>query len=62
MQNIWNPDYLDENPGKMMVLISLNCCGMVGVGLGAMRKRKIKSALKKEYFQLLILQLSQLCF
>ncbi len=32
------------------VLILLNSCGMVGVGLGASLVREIKSGVKKEYF------------
>ena len=33
-----------------VVLISLNRCGMVGVGLGASLKGEIKFGVKKEYF------------
>jgi hypothetical protein len=34
-------------PQNSIVLISLNRCGVVGVGLGAMRNEKIKSGFKK---------------
>jgi hypothetical protein len=37
-------------PKKMIVLISLNRCGMVGVGLGKLRKGKNELSMKKEYF------------
>jgi hypothetical protein len=39
-------------PKKMIVLISLNRCGMVGVGLrvGELRKGGNELSMKKEYF------------
>jgi hypothetical protein len=37
-------------PKKMIVLISLNRCGMVGVGLGELRKGENELSMKKEYF------------
>jgi hypothetical protein len=45
-------DFLDfiSIPRKMVVLISLNQCGMVGVGLGELRKGKNELSMKKEYF------------
>jgi hypothetical protein len=45
-------DFLDfiSIPKKMIVLISLNRCGMVGVGLGELRKRENELSMKKEYF------------
>jgi hypothetical protein len=44
-------DFLDfiSIPKKMIVLISLNRCGMVGVGLGELRKGKNELSIKKEY-------------
>jgi hypothetical protein len=35
---------------KMIVLISLNRCGMVGVGLEELRKGENELSMKKEYF------------
>ena len=35
---------------QTIVLISLNRCGMVGVGLGALRKGENEFGYKKEYF------------
>jgi hypothetical protein len=35
---------------KMIVLISLNRCGLVGVGLGEPRKGENELSMKKEYF------------
>ncbi len=35
---------------KMIVLISLNQCGMVGVGLGELKKWENELSMKKEYF------------
>jgi hypothetical protein len=35
---------------KMIVLISLNRCGMVGVGLGELRKGENELSMKNEYF------------
>jgi hypothetical protein len=45
-------DFLDfiSIPKKMIVLISLNRCGMVGVGLGELRKGENELSMKKEYF------------
>ncbi len=45
-------DFLDFIliPKKMIVLISLNRCGMVGVGLGEHRKGENELSMKKEYF------------
>ena len=47
-------DFLDfiSIPKKMIVLlvISLNRCGMVGVGLGKLRKGENELSMKKEYF------------
>jgi hypothetical protein len=45
-------DFLDLIliPKKMIVLISLNRCGMVGVGLGELRKEENELSMKKEYF------------
>jgi hypothetical protein len=45
-------DFLDfiSIPKKMIVLISLNQCGMVGVGLGELRKGENELSMKKEYF------------
>jgi hypothetical protein len=47
-------DFLDfiSITKKMIVLISLNRCGMVGVGLGELRKgeNEFKLSMKKEYF------------
>jgi hypothetical protein len=37
-------------PTKMIVLISLNQCGMIGVGFGKLRKGENESSMKKEYF------------
>jgi hypothetical protein len=37
-------------PQKMIVLISLNLCGMVGVGLRELRKGGNELSMKKEYF------------
>jgi hypothetical protein len=37
-------------PKKMIVLISLNRCGMVAVGLGELRKGENELSMKKEYF------------
>jgi hypothetical protein len=37
-------------PKKMIVLISLNRCGLVGVGLGEPRKGENELSMKKEYF------------
>ncbi len=37
---------------KMIVLISLNRCGMVGVGLGELRKGENELNMKKKYFSL----------
>jgi hypothetical protein len=45
-------------PKKMIVLISLNQCGMVGVGFGELRKGGNELSMKKEYFQPFKLQLS----
>ncbi len=35
---------------KMIVLISLNRCGLVGVGLGELRKGENELSMKKVYF------------
>jgi hypothetical protein len=45
-------DFLDFIliPKKMIVLISLNRCGMVGVGLGELRKGENELSMKNEYF------------
>jgi hypothetical protein len=45
-------DFLDFIliPKKMIVFISLNRCGMVGVGLGELRKGKNELSMKKENF------------
>jgi hypothetical protein len=45
-------DFLDfiSIPKKMIVLISLNRCGMVGVSLGELRKGENELSMKKEYF------------
>jgi hypothetical protein len=45
-------DFLDfiSIPKKMIVLISLNRCSMVGVGLGELRKGENELSTKKEYF------------
>ncbi len=45
-------DFLDFIliPKKMIVLISLNRCGMVGVGLRELRKGGNELSMKKEYF------------
>jgi hypothetical protein len=45
-------DFLDFIliPKKMIVLFSLNRCGMVGVGLGELRKGENELSMKKEYF------------
>ncbi len=45
-------DFLDFNSilTKMIVLIALNRCGMVGVGLGELRKGENELSMKKEYF------------
>jgi hypothetical protein len=45
-------DFLDfiSIPKKIIVLISLNRCGMVGVGLGELRKGENELSMKKEYF------------
>ncbi len=45
-------DFLDLIliPKKMIVFISLNRCGMVGVGLGELRKGENELSKKKEYF------------
>ncbi len=45
-------DFLDFIliPKEMIVLISLNRCGMVGVGLGELRKGENELSTKKEYF------------
>jgi hypothetical protein len=42
-------DFLDFIliPQKMIVLISLNRCGMVGVGLGELRKGENELSMKK---------------
>ncbi len=45
-----------------MVLISLKRCKMVGNGLGAMVKRKMKSGSKKEYLYPFKIQMNQCCF
>jgi hypothetical protein len=45
-------------PKKMIVLISLNRCGMEGVGLRELRKGENELSTKKEYFQLFKSQLS----
>jgi hypothetical protein len=37
-------------PKKMIVFISLNRCGMVGVGLGELRNEENELSMKKEYF------------
>ncbi len=37
-------------PKKIIVLISSNRCGMVGVGLGELRKGQNELSMKKEYF------------
>ncbi len=37
-------------PKKIIVLISLNRCGMVGVDLGGLRKGENELSMKKEYF------------
>jgi hypothetical protein len=34
----------------MIVLISLNRCGMAGVGLGELRKGENELSMKKDYF------------
>ncbi len=39
-----------SNPKKVIVLISLTRCGMVGVGLGELRKGENELSMKKEYF------------
>jgi hypothetical protein len=45
-------DFLDFIliPKKIIVLISLNRCGMVGVGLGELRKGENELITKKECF------------
>jgi hypothetical protein len=45
-------DFLDfiSIPKKMIVLISLNRCGMVGVGLGEHREGENELSMKKEFF------------
>jgi hypothetical protein len=45
-------DFLDfiSIPKKMIVLISLDRCGMVGVGLGELRKGENELSMTKEYF------------
>jgi hypothetical protein len=45
-------DFLDfiSIPKKMIVLISSNLCGMIGVGLGELRKGENGLSKKKEYF------------
>jgi hypothetical protein len=45
-------DFLDfiSIPKKTIVLISLIQCGMVGVGLGELRKGGNELSIKKEYF------------
>jgi hypothetical protein len=45
-------DFLDfiSIPKKMIVLISLNRCGMVGVGLRKLRQGENELSMKKEYF------------
>jgi hypothetical protein len=35
---------------KFIVFISLNSCGIVGIGLGAIQNRENEFCLKKEYF------------
>jgi hypothetical protein len=46
-------DFLDfiSIPKKMIVLISLNRCGMVGVGLGELRKGENELSIKKDTFR-----------
>ncbi len=57
-------DFLDfiSIPKKIIVLILSNRCGMVGVGLGELRKGKNELSKKKEYFWQFKLQWSKLCF
>jgi hypothetical protein len=45
-------DFLDfiSIPKKIIVLISSNRCGMVGAGLGELRKEENESSKKKKYF------------
>ncbi len=42
--------YFISIPKKMIVLISLNQCAMVGVGLGELRKGENELSKKKECF------------
>ena len=48
-------DFLDfiSIPKKMIVLISLNRCGMGGIGLGELRKGENEFSMEKEYFEIL---------
>jgi hypothetical protein len=45
-------DFLDFIliPKKMIISILLNRCGMIGVGLGELRKGENELSMKKEYF------------